>query len=425
MPATNDDIYALLQTVNAAVARNRFYLESIGIMLADVAPFAAFGNKWFVAQFPMGNDNNAGTFEAPFATIAKAKSMAVDGGFDTIFCYPSPNGAPYNEQVTLDKAGLMLVGSGGYCLLDPGPGATGPTVLVTSPNCVISGFEQIIGRNGHNAVHGIGAHFIKMERGICKTDGAPDVDAVLIEESSSPVIGPNLSCSHSGRHGLVIRASVINCHWTRIFGITAHENAGDGLRLEGSNVEHSVVHGNFIFGNTGYGIYTEGNGNLIAENEVHNNTAGSYRDVGTDNIIDAGSATALAIITGVKNLGVDVSTSFGPITMERGAKRMIVYEMTDAGVPVDCSGFTFLLAVKGRSSDAAYKIGPISGVVSLGSTGLQSLVTFSFDPNVTKVLNPFTGTYSAVLIDSSGKHVPLTKPGGEAFALRESVIDVA
>lgn len=134
--------------------------------------------------------------------------------------------------------------------------------------------------------------------------------------------------------------------------------------------------------------------------------------------------SALAVITGAKELGVDVTTSFGPIVMEKGEKRMIVYEMNEDGVPVDCTGFSFQLAVKGRAPDASYKIGPISGTLSTGSTGLQSLVTFLFTPDMTKALTPFSGVYEAALFDVSGHKVPLTERGGMFYTLKEDIIDV-
>ncbi len=132
--------------------------------------------------------------------------------------------------------------------------------------------------------------------------------------------------------------------------------------------------------------------------------------------------SALAIITGAKDLGVEVTSSFNPIVMEQGEMRMVVFEMTENGVPVDCTGFTFQLGVKEKITDAAYKIGLIAGTLSAGSTGLQSLVTWLFTPAMTSALSPFGGVYEVALYDLSGNKVPLSARGGVSFTLRKALI---
>ena len=432
--ATIDDVYALLQTTNTKIdamqqdvndlgvasASNQYHIESVSAMLATISPIYAYGVKLYVDK-TIGNDNNSGAFESPFATIGKARSVAVAGRHDVIIVLQAAT--PYDELVVLDKDGLILLGTGGNCTLDPGAAAADHTVKITAPNCAVLGFGSVVGRNGHNAVRATNADYIVLQRSLCKTDGTADIDAVVVDECLVPVLGPELSASHCDGHGLVVTSVTKACHWARIRGVTAHQCGGDGLHLAG-NVDRALVDDCYLHDNAGYGAYVGGSRNVIrANNHIQGNTLGQAYDATGNNFIDDGGL-ALSVITGIADLGVDVMTTFRPVIMEKGEEKTIIYQMTEDGVSVDCSGYTFKIAVKEKVSDAAYKIGPISGVLSADAYGRMSLVTFTVPMNTTKAMTPFGGVYSAAMYDGSGNKVPLTQAGGVQFTLKEDVLDV-
>jgi hypothetical protein len=424
--ATIDDVYALLQNVDTKVTNLAYAVddvrslgESTVAMLAALAPFFASGAKFYVDGVN-GSDAYDGSSGSPFATIGKALTMCLAGRHDVIIVLQMATA--YAEQVAMDKEAVLLLGSGARCTIDPGAAATDDTINITAANCAILGFSNIKGRNGHRAIYAYNADYPVIQRSICQTDGTNDIDAVVIEECLLPVLGPELSCSHADGHGLVIKSTTKACHWARVTDITAHQCGKDGIHIEG-NVDRAIVRDCNVHDNAGYGINVGGSHNIIdSSNRVHDNTTGDiYDTTGLNKIYDNGT-DSLALITGVRDLGVAALTEFKPVSMEQGEKRIIVYEMTEDDVPVDCTGFSFQLGVKELAADTAYKIGLISGVVSLGSTGLQSLITFTFTPAMTQALAPFIGVYSVALYDLSANKVPLTQPGGVIFRLKQALI---
>jgi hypothetical protein len=236
------------------------------------------------------------------------------------------------------------------------------------------------------------------------------------------VLYDDLALSHCDGNGLVIKSTIKACHWALIDDVTSHQCGKDGIHIEG-NVDRAIISRCQSHDNAGYGINVGGTRNVIDRtNHVHGNTLGDIHDAtGTNKIYD-NETSSLAVLTGASDLGVDVTTSFGPIVMEQGEKRLLVFEMTENGVPVDCTGFSFQLGIKGKITDAAYKIGLISGALSVGSTGLPSLVTWMFTPAMTSGLAPFGGVLEAALYDLSGNKVPLTVAGGVSYTLRKALI---
>ncbi len=136
-----------------------------------------------------------------------------------------------------------------------------------------------------------------------------------------------------------------------------------------------------------------------------------------------GSA-ALGIVTALINMGVEISSEFRPIVMEKGGNKALSFRAVDAnGVSVNCAGYTAKLAVKEMLTDTGYKIGPLAGVLSAYSDGVQCVWTFTIPPDTTKNMTPFIGKYSVALYDGTGKGVVLN-PGGTDYRLLENIIDV-
>ena len=134
--------------------------------------------------------------------------------------------------------------------------------------------------------------------------------------------------------------------------------------------------------------------------------------------------TAGGVITALVDIGAAVSSVLGPIVMEKGERKIVQVQVLEGGVPKDCTGMTAKLGIKERLTDTAFKIDPIDGVFSEDSKGVLSILTFTFEPDVTKDQTPFAGKYSAALYDGSGNKIPLTERGGVPFTLKEDLLDV-
>lgn len=92
------------QSLLAQLLAERQSVSLFDVALADAA-LASFGDVWYVDSVN-GNDGNAGTsLSAALKTIAAAVAAAAAG--DTIFLTGS-----FDEEVTVSKAGLRLIGIG-------------------------------------------------------------------------------------------------------------------------------------------------------------------------------------------------------------------------------------------------------------------------------------------------------------------------
>lgn len=132
------------------------------------------------------------------------------------------------------------------------------------------------------------------------------------------------------------------------------------------------------------------------------------------------------IITGVVDAGVTVSSSFNPITMEKGEKKVIVYQIKENDVAIDVSAYTFTFGVKRDLYDTVYAFAAVAGVISADDDGVLSIVTFIIPAASTKALAVIeSGRYSVGIFDGSGNKVALTPPGGVSFRLTEDILDVA
>ena len=141
------------------------------------------------------------------------------------------------------------------------------------------------------------------------------------------------------------------------------------------------------------------------------------------------------IITGVVDAGVTVSSSFNPISMEKGEKKVLSYRITQGktalgvDIPFDLSAYTGKFAVKADLYDSIAKIGPIDGAITAHAddTGtIKSVITFTIPTVTTKAMATFNGgRYSVAIYDIAGSKAVLTPTGGVEFNLMEDILDVA
>lgn len=141
------------------------------------------------------------------------------------------------------------------------------------------------------------------------------------------------------------------------------------------------------------------------------------------------------IITGVVDAGVTVSSSFNPISMEKGEKKVLSYRITQGktalgvDIPFDLSAYTGKFAVKADLYDSIAKIGPIYGAITAHAddTGtIKSVITFTIPTVTTKAMATFNGgRYSVAIYDIAGSKAVLTPTGGVEFNLMEDILDVA
>ena len=132
------------------------------------------------------------------------------------------------------------------------------------------------------------------------------------------------------------------------------------------------------------------------------------------------------IITGVIDAGVTVSSSFNPISMEKGEKKIIAYQIKEDDVAIDVSAYTFTFGVKRDLYDTTYAFATVAGVISADDDGVDSIVTFTIPKDSTKALAVIeSGRYSVGMYDIAGNKAALTPPGGVSFRLTEDILDVA
>ena len=92
------------------------------------------------------------------------------------------------------------------------------------------------------------------------------------------------------------------------------------------------------------------------------------------------------------------------------------YQVKEDGVVKDITGMSFKFAVKEKHTDAAYRIGPVDGVIDDALDGRFSITLTMPD-------TPFAGAYGLVMDDAAGKRTVLTRPGGESIRVIESLVD--
>jgi hypothetical protein len=105
-----------------------------------------------------------------------------------------------------------------------------------------------------------------------------------------------------------------------------------------------------------------------------------------------------------------------PITLVKGEKRTLRYQLKEDGSQKDIAGMSFKFGVKEKLDDATYRIGPVDGVIDDAASG-----KFSF--TFTAPEETFLGLYEVAMHDASSNKTVLTLPRGIGFRVVESIID--
>jgi hypothetical protein len=105
-----------------------------------------------------------------------------------------------------------------------------------------------------------------------------------------------------------------------------------------------------------------------------------------------------------------------PITLVKGEKRTLRYQLKEDGSEKNISGMSFKFAVKEKIDDTTYKIGPVDGIVDDAANGKFSFTMTA--PDAT-----FLGLYEVAMYDASNNKTVLTEPRGIVFRVVESILD--
>jgi len=108
-----------------------------GVLLGPAVGSAGiFGNTWFVDNSQSASGDGTGIGNKAVLTIAEAVTLASAG--DTI--YVRGTGTDYDESVTLSKARVSLIGTGGWMQCGWNADADATCLKITAVGCRVSGF---------------------------------------------------------------------------------------------------------------------------------------------------------------------------------------------------------------------------------------------------------------------------------------------
>ena len=107
-----------------------------------------------------------------------------------------------------------------------------------------------------------------------------------------------------------------------------------------------------------------------------------------------------------------------PITITRGDKVTLSYQLKEDGSPKDITGMSFKLAVKEGLEDAAYRIDPIDGTIDDAASGKFSFALTSTETDQ----SPFRGVMEISMYDAQSNKTTLTAAGGVVFRLVEDIV---
>lgn len=244
-------VYKGVQMVNPL--RVKKSAQTILIALAAfLLPMSGWAKTYFVSL--SGNDNNAGTSAAPFATLLKGVSVMAPG--DTL----RVRQGRYQQRLYVPLSGtvsapLTIKADEGVTLVDA---INRQNIRVTGSNVNISGF---------------------------KVSDSP-LDCVLVEAGASNVVLSGLEVSNCRYHGVHIMGSNITVENTKVTNASlVHEDEkalvswSSGLKIAmGAN--NVTLRGNFVSENWGEGIaITRGvNISVVSNVVVDNYSANIYVD---------------------------------------------------------------------------------------------------------------------------------------------------
>lgn len=225
--------------------RKALFFSAVLVFIA-LCHASARAETYYVAPAPDGSDTNAGTEQAPFATIQKAADVAVAG--DTVIVTPGTYaGAKFSTSGTPDLP-IVISGMDGAIVASPGAmNSNGDNLWVRDASYVtIEGFDVMNAPRAGIAVQ-----------------GEPDEGEV---------------------HGVVVRNN--NCHDNTRWGIfTAY---AEGVLIDGNTAAFSADE---------HGIYVSNSADnpVITHNEVHDNFAAGIQ-INADPALDGDGIITSAIV---------------------------------------------------------------------------------------------------------------------------------
>lgn len=227
----------------------------------------------------------SGSRTKPVNTITEALSLVSDSGHSVIFLVADAVGVTtHDEAVTINKRYTFFRGPGRDFVWKTS--AVGDTITVEAEGIELSGFQVETHTVGNGAgVRVSGADFCEMRHlWFSDTRGS----AVEISNSDHSIVE---DCTLEGTglagsgHGIQITPAAGTSMHARIRNNHISGVAGDGIRLNGANVDDVVIERNSIHECTGWGI------NLIdtlrimlLDNRLGLNDSGDINDGGTDTI---------------------------------------------------------------------------------------------------------------------------------------------
>jgi len=241
--------------------------------------FAPMGHMFWI-DGDNGNDSNSGTQSAPFATIGKFISVAVDERKDVGLVIAKHT--PYDEVVDFTgREHLILLGAGHEAQLSP-TNQTGPTILLDgSAEIVISGFGLIEAKNGYHAIDIRDSEAFTINANTISGDLSAGQDGISVMNSKYGRISHN-HIHYFGRNGILLDANTSGKVAVEIMDGAIHGCTGNGIQVSGQ-AANNIIEQAHVYRNGGYGINLGGVDNFCHDCVVVNNATQNIIDTGTTN----------------------------------------------------------------------------------------------------------------------------------------------
>ena len=272
-------------------------------LVADLVESQRGAHTWHGNYFyvdPVNGDTHAngarGGRSDPYSLVQDCLDNAVtDSNHDVIFLVAgnSSGATTLTEAVTINKRYTFLRGPGRDFIWTR-TGA-GDTITITADGVELSGVQVFTDSIGSgDGINISGADFVKIQKcWINDTQG----DAINISNSDNAQILDN-HLQYSGQsgagHGIVITPAGGSSSFPIVDGNFLQHVAGDGVRIIGETIDHSIVQNNVIHDCEGYGINIGADvvEAYLINNKLADNDSGDINDEGTDTALHNNDTTA-------------------------------------------------------------------------------------------------------------------------------------
>jgi hypothetical protein len=247
--------------------------------------------EWFYVD-PANGDTIAngadGSRTSPLSTVTEALSLVTDSKHSLIFLLAGEVGGPttMTEDVVVNKRYTFIRGPGRDFIWNRS--GSGHTIEVTAEGVELTGFQVATDITGSGSgIRVNSAPFCKIHhvwvnetRGsgieVSNSDHAVVEDCAVINAGQG---GSGHGIQFSPAGGTSSHNRVTRCHIDLI--------PGDGIRLNGVNVDNAIIEDCSVHGCTGWGInIIEANDTIAWGNLVKLNGSGNIQDTGTRTILE-------------------------------------------------------------------------------------------------------------------------------------------